>query len=114
MSQAPLGFTQHGKPILPIKEGMITTAAVIACAACGTVIRGMGGPMQGALCPEHATKRVLLDKSYSSEELCDVGRDVHEAFDDRFTPEAAGIPEAEHGFTQGSYRIQIIWEADKP
>lgn len=54
-------------------------------------------------------KRVLLAKAYSAEELCDVGRDVHEAFDERFTPAAAGIPKDEYGFDEGVFEITITW-----
>lgn len=52
MSAVILGYTREGKPIHPIKPGMIATAAVISCAGCHTIIRGMGGPMQGAVCPK--------------------------------------------------------------
>lgn len=45
-----LGYTKAGKPIHPIKPGMIATAAVIACVDCRTMIRGMGGPQHGAKC----------------------------------------------------------------
>lgn len=54
-------------------------------------------------------KRTLLDKSYSSEELCDVGRDVYEAFDENFTPAMVGIAQDEHGFHEGSFKIVIEW-----
>lgn len=53
--------------------------------------------------------RTLLSKTYSSEELCDLGRDVHEAFDERFTPEAKGIPKDEHGFDKGTFKVTIEW-----
>lgn len=68
--------------------------------------------MHGAYCPEHAPKRILLDKHYAAEELADAGRDIDEAFDDRFTPEAGGIPKDDLGFDRGRFRIQIIWEED--
>lgn len=45
-----LGYDKEGKPIYPIKPGMIATAAVISCICCGFYIRGMGGPMYGAKC----------------------------------------------------------------
>lgn len=45
-----LGYTREGVLIYPIQPGMIATAAVISCAGCHAVIRGMGGPMQGAVC----------------------------------------------------------------
>lgn len=57
--------------------------------------------------------RVLLDKTYSAEELCDVGRDVHEAFDERFTPAAAGIPKDEYGFDQGTFKVTIVWSPEE-
>lgn len=45
-----LGYKKDGKPIHPIKPGMMATAAVVICCGCHTAIRGMGGPIQGALC----------------------------------------------------------------
>lgn len=45
-----LGFTKEGKPIHPCKPGMIYTACTITCYGCGKIIRGMGGPMHGAIC----------------------------------------------------------------
>lgn len=45
-----LGYDSKGNPIRPIKPGMITTACVISCAACGHYICGMGGPNRGAKC----------------------------------------------------------------
>lgn len=56
--------------------------------------------------------KTLLSKSYSAEELSDLSRDVHEAFDERFTPEAAGIPKDEHGFDKGTFKVLITWEAE--
>lgn len=108
-----LGFDQHGNPIRRIKEGMIATAAVISCVECKTIIRGMGGPNHGAKCVACSDKRVLLHKSYSSEALCDLSRDLHEAFDERFTPEAAGIPQDEYGFDKGSFEITLVWKAEE-
>lgn len=53
--------------------------------------------------------KTLLSKTYSSEELCDLSRDIHEAFDERFTPEAAGIPVDEHGFNTGKFTVTLTW-----
>lgn len=47
-----LGYLPNGQRIHPLEEGRIYTAAVISCAGCHTIIRGMGGPMQGAVCPK--------------------------------------------------------------
>lgn len=60
-----------------------------------------------------ADSRVLLDKKYTSEELCDVYRDVSEAFDERFTPAAKGIPTIEHGFHAGTFKVTITWSPDE-
>lgn len=49
--QPILGYLPGGKRIHPIKPGMIATACVVSCAGCYKVIRGMGGPKRGALCP---------------------------------------------------------------
>lgn len=57
--------------------------------------------------------RVLLNKAYSAEELSDLSRDVHEAFDERFTPEAAGIPKDEHGFERGTFEVSITWKPEE-
>ena len=52
MSREILGYTKEGKPIYPIKPGMIATAAIISCVKCGVYVRSMGGPMHGATCVE--------------------------------------------------------------
>ena len=50
MSDQPMGYRRNGNPIHPIKPGMITTACVISCSQCRTIIRGMGGPIRDAYC----------------------------------------------------------------
>lgn len=55
----------------------------------------------------------LLDKQYDGESIVDVERDVHEAFDSRFTPAAAAILSYEHGFQKGTFRVHITWEPEK-
>lgn len=57
--------------------------------------------------------RTLLDKTYSSEELSDLSRDVDEAFDERFTPAAKGIPKDEHGFDKGQFKVTITWSPEE-
>lgn len=56
------------------------------------------------------TTVTLLDKQYDGESIVDVGRDVHEAFDGRFTPAMEKIPSDEHGIPHGTFRVQITWE----
>jgi len=53
--------------------------------------------------------KVLLDKTYSVDDLCDVERDVYEALDDAYTPEAAEIPDD----CSGTFRVQITWTPDE-
>lgn len=47
-----IGYLPGGKRIGPCQPNRIYTAAIVSCCACHTVIRGAGGPMRGALCPE--------------------------------------------------------------
>ena len=49
---------------------------------------------------------IVLDKSYSSEELCDVDRDVSEAIQDS----DLGIEPDEYGFHPGAFRIVITYD----
>ena len=51
----------------------------------------------------------LLDKIYDGESICDVARDVHEAFIADFTPQVNNIPVDQHGFQKGSFKVTITW-----
>lgn len=52
MPQQPvLGYRENGDPIHELTGG-IATACIISCHGCGKVIRSMGGPAYGALCPD--------------------------------------------------------------
>lgn len=117
MSQEILGYTRDGLPIYPTRPGTVSTAAVISCAVCHHTIRSNGGPRHGALCPTCWSAiprpRLLLNKQYSAESLCDVQRDVSEAFDPAFTPQAQGIPQDEQGFETGTYTVIVKWEPDR-
>lgn len=113
MSQEILGYTANGDPIHQLKPGTMATACCISCSVCGEGICGMGGPNHDAKCVACSDKRVLLRKSYSSEETCDLSRDLHEAFDPRFTPEAEGIPKDEHGFDKGTFELVLTWRAEE-
>lgn len=46
-----LGYLPNGQRIHPCADDRVYTAAVITCVSCHTVIRAMGGPMRGAICP---------------------------------------------------------------
>lgn len=73
-----------------------------------------GGTEESCPCaPGYGVKTLTLhDKKYSSEELSDLSRDVHEAFDERFQPLNSQIPQAEYGFTHGTYHVTITWVDD--
>lgn len=49
--KSPLGYYRDGTPIYELSAGMIATACILSCSNCQKVIRGMGGPSTGALCP---------------------------------------------------------------
>ena len=53
----------------------------------------------------------IFKQSYSGESLCDVERDVSEAFDSTFNPEAKQIP-MDDGMHQGTFTVTITWEED--
>jgi hypothetical protein len=50
MTDKILGYKPTGAPIHPTKPGMVYTACIVSCVECRAVIRGMGGPIQDALC----------------------------------------------------------------
>lgn len=52
----------------------------------------------------------IFEKDYSSEELCDLSRDIYEAFDEKFNPIMADIPIDQYNFHKGSFTVKIIWE----
>ena len=53
--------------------------------------------------------KVLLDKNYSVDDLNDLERDMYEAIDGTYNPEAAEIPDD----ATGTYRVQITWTPDE-
>lgn len=62
---------------------------------------------------EHQPEKLVFKKKYSDEELCDLGRDIHEAFDERFNPAVAGIPCDEHNFRTGQFTVTVTWSPDE-
>jgi len=53
--------------------------------------------------------KTIFDKEYDSESLCDLSRDVHEAFNNDFNPTVADIPKDEYGFHEGRFIVTIKW-----
>lgn len=52
---------------------------------------------------------IVFEEEYSSESLYDLGRDVHEAFDERFNPIMNKIPKDECNFHTGTFKVTIEW-----
>ena len=51
----------------------------------------------------------IFEKTYSSEELSDLGRDIGECFDCRLNPLVNSIPKDEYGFDKGNYVVSVQW-----
>lgn len=57
----------------------------------------------------------LLNKTYDGDSIVDVERDVWEAFDPSFTPQAARIPTGAGGIHQGAFKVTVVWyDTDEP
>lgn len=52
---------------------------------------------------------IIFDETYCSEELSDLGRDVHEAFYPEFNQIIGAIPQDEYGFYKGTFKVTIQW-----
>jgi hypothetical protein len=52
----------------------------------------------------------IFKKKYDGDSLCDVSRDVSEAFDEDFNENASVVPKDKHGFHTGTFTITIEWE----
>jgi len=55
--------------------------------------------------------KLIFKKTYDGESLYDLGRDVSEAFDEKYNPNMNGISQDEHGFMEGEFTVTIIWSA---
>lgn len=56
--------------------------------------------------------KTIFAKEYDGESLYDLGRDIHEAFDEKFNPDVSNIPQDEHGFHEGSFIVTIQWKPE--
>ena len=56
---------------------------------------------------------ILFEKQYDGESVCDLERDVYEAFVEDFNPVMAAIPKDRHNFATGTFTVRIEWSADK-
>lgn len=53
--------------------------------------------------------KTIFHKEYDGESIYDVQRDVIEAFDTKFNPEVADIPQDENGFQEGQFIVTVKW-----
>lgn len=60
-----------------------------------------------------AQSMVVFNKHYRGEYLCDVARDVSEAFDEDFNALLKRIPHDRHGFLCGRFDIKITWHQEE-
>lgn len=51
----------------------------------------------------------IFNKVYDGESLCDLSRDVHEAFEEDFNPAIVLVPKDEHGFHLGTFKVTVEW-----
>ena len=58
-------------------------------------------------------KKLVFNKTYTSEELCDLERDMSEAFDPVFNEKFKDIPVDESGFMPGSFIVNIEWHTEE-
>ena len=55
---------------------------------------------------------ILFDEKYDGESIVDVERDVLEAFDTDFNPLLLNIPQDEHGFCKGTFKVTVEWSLE--
>jgi len=58
------------------------------------------------------TGLTIFTKEYSGEELCDVDRDVSEAFDPNINHRVIDIPQDINGMQTGHFTVTITWEEE--
>ena len=57
-------------------------------------------------------KLTIFSKEYYGEELCDVDRDVSEAFDPTFNHRVIDIPVDEHELPTGRFTVTIVYDPE--
>lgn len=54
----------------------------------------------------------VFESEYSGESICDIDRDVSEAFYEDFNKVIKQIPKDEHNIQLGTFKVTITWEND--
>ena len=55
----------------------------------------------------------VFEKKYDGEEICDIERDMAEAFDAVFNPLVADIPQDKNGIQKGTFKVTIEWQPEE-
>lgn len=55
---------------------------------------------------------IIFNKQYDGESICDVQRDIIEAFDSRFNPLVKDIPQNEDGFPLGTFVVTVTYKEE--
>lgn len=52
---------------------------------------------------------IIFNKEYDGEGICDINRDIMEAFNSDYNEKAKIIPQDENSLPEGTFTVQIIW-----
>jgi len=55
---------------------------------------------------------IIFEKEYDGESLCDLNRDVSEAFDADFNPIVSKIPTDKYGIQLGKFKVVMMWSEE--
>lgn len=55
---------------------------------------------------------IIFSKTYDSESLYDLVRDVQEAITEEYNPLMLNLPKDKHGFYPGRFKVAIVWEEE--
>lgn len=58
------------------------------------------------------TEHVIFTKQYDGESMVDIDRDITEAFECRFNPNAKVITSDEYGLFNGTFTVTVTWNSD--
>ena len=53
---------------------------------------------------------IIFKKVYGGESICDMDRDVCEAFIEAYNPVMKEVPCDEYGFCKGTFTVKIEWK----
>ena len=56
---------------------------------------------------------IIFEKVYDGESICDMDRDICEAFLEAYNPVMKEVPCDEHGFCKGTFTVKIEWKNDE-